>query len=96
MVGRYCRVEALDLDRHASDLHDANLAARSNRNWTYLPADSFSDYEAYRAWLLEVSAIKDSLFHAIVDEANGRAAGIAAYLRIDPDTGVIEVGHLNL
>jgi RimJ/RimL family protein N-acetyltransferase len=34
------------------------------------------------------------LFFAIVDP-QGRAIGVAAYMRIDPANGVIEVGHLN-
>ncbi len=32
--------------------------------------------------------------HAILDAATGRALGLAAYLRIEPAHGCIEVGHL--
>ena len=34
------------------------------------------------------------MHHAILDAATGRALGLAAYLRIEPPHGCIEVGHL--
>jgi hypothetical protein len=34
------------------------------------------------------------MFFAIVDQETGRACGIASYLRIDPEQGACEVGHL--
>lgn len=95
MVGRYCRVEPLDLDRHATELFAADRQDADGRNWTYLSAGPFADFASYRSWLAAASAGDDPLFHAIVDDATGRAAGVAAYLRIDPHSGVIEVGHLN-
>jgi RimJ/RimL family protein N-acetyltransferase len=95
MVGRYCRVEPLDVARHAGDLFDANAEDRSGDNWTYLAIDRPSTIEAYRAWLTQMTAGDDPLFHAIVDHATGRAVGVASYLRIDPPQGVIEVGHIN-
>lgn len=41
-----------------------------------------------------MAALDDPLFYAIVDNT-GKATGVAAYMRIDPSNGVIEVGHLN-
>jgi hypothetical protein len=35
--GRFCRVEPLDPERHARDLHAANSEDRDGRMWTYLP-----------------------------------------------------------
>ena len=95
MEGRYCRVEPLDLDRHAAELHAANTGAGDDRRWTYLSADGFADAGSYRHWLAQVSADDDSLFHAIVDGVSNQAVGVAAYLRIDPANGAIEVGHIN-
>jgi RimJ/RimL family protein N-acetyltransferase len=93
--GRYCAVEPLDIDRHAADLHEANLEAGDHARWTYLSAGGFDDFEEYRTWLRSIAGTDDPLFHAIVDASTGRAVGVAAYLRIDPDNGVIEVGHIN-
>jgi RimJ/RimL family protein N-acetyltransferase len=37
----------------------------------------------------------DPLFFAILDRADGEAAGVASYLRITPSAGSIEVGHIH-
>lgn len=95
MAGRYCRVEPLDVGRHGAQLHAANAESPDTRNWTYLGADGFADAGAYQGWLGGVAAGDDPLFHAIVDLTTSHAVGVAAYLRIDPDNGVIEVGHIN-
>jgi RimJ/RimL family protein N-acetyltransferase len=94
MIGRTCRVEPLDPARHGADLYAANGEDTEGRMWTYLSVGPFPDLAAYRAWLDEVALLDDPLFHAIVDAESGRAVGLAAYLRIDPANGVIEVGHL--
>ena len=94
MTGRFCRVEPVDVDRHAADLYEANLEVGDGRNWTYLPYGPFDDFPAYREWLAQKAVHDDPLFHAIVDRS-GKAVGVAAYMRIDPPNGVIEVGHLN-
>lgn len=93
--GRYCAVEKLDADRHASDLFAANSEDRDGRNWTYLPYGPFSTPAEYRGWVETVSRGEDPLFHAIIDRGSGRAVGVASYLRIEPAVGVIEVGHIN-
>jgi RimJ/RimL family protein N-acetyltransferase len=95
VTGRFCRVEPLAADRHAADLHDANLLDRDGGNWTYLPYGPFGNLADYRAWMLQTCEGDDPLFHAIIDLATGKAAGIASYLRIEPAIGVIEVGHIN-
>ncbi|HEU5318638.1 MAG TPA: GNAT family protein, partial [Chloroflexota bacterium] len=64
------------------------------RMWTYLSVGPFDDVPTYRAWLESVAPGEDPLFHTIVDLKTGNPVGLAAYLRIDPPNGVIEVGHL--
>lgn len=95
MVGRTCRVEPLDLARHADDLFHANAADATGRNWTYLLDERPPDRDAYRAWLARHAAGDDPLVHAVIDAAAGRASGLASYMRIDPANGVIEIGHIN-
>jgi RimJ/RimL family protein N-acetyltransferase len=95
MIGRACRVEPLDIERHGADLHVANLVDVDGRNWTYLPYGPFAALDDYRAWLAGVAGKNDPQFHAIVDLATGAAVGVASYLRIDPGAGSIEVGHIN-
>jgi len=95
MLGRSCRVEPIDAERHAADLHHANILDRENRIWTYLPYGPFNTVEAYRQWMEAACLGDDPLFHAIVDGQSGKAVGVASFLRIDPAHGVIEVGHIN-
>jgi RimJ/RimL family protein N-acetyltransferase len=91
--GRYVRVEPID-ERFAADLHTANLQDRDGRNWTYLPYGPFASEHDYRQWMNKTCFGADPLFHAIVDRGSGRAAGLAAYMRIKPESGSIEVGHV--
>lgn len=95
MSGQFCRVEPLDAAKHAESLFDANLLDTAYRGWTYLPQEPIRDRIAYRTWAEEASRSADPLFFAIEDSATGRAVGIASYLRIDPQSGSIEVGHIH-
>jgi len=95
MVGRTCRVEALDINRHAADLHQANCADKEGRNWTYLAYGPFETLDSYVTWMKRVCLGDDPLFYAILSGETGKAVGLASYLRIDPTAGSIEVGHIN-
>lgn len=92
--GRFCRVEALDPDRHTASLFAANAHDVMGKNWTYLPYGPFDQVEKYRAWVEQYAIERDPLFFAIVDLA-GQAIGVASYLRMMPNSGSIEVGHIN-
>ena len=94
MQGRYCRVEPLDPERHAADLHAANSLDREGRMWTYLLSGPFGSFDAYQAWLESKRGSEDPLFFAFVDATSGRAVGLGSFLRIDPANGSVEVGHL--
>jgi len=94
MEGRLCRVEPLDHALHGESLFAANALDRAGRMWTYLPYGPFATLESYCEWAREMSGRSDPMFFAIVERANGRAVGVASFLRIDPEKGSIEVGHL--
>jgi RimJ/RimL family protein N-acetyltransferase len=93
MQGRFCRVEPLDLARHAPQLHEA-FAEAPPGSWTYLPEymGPHATAAARQDWFKSAVASDDPLWHAIVDARTGGAVGISAFLRIDPNHGVIEVG----
>jgi RimJ/RimL family protein N-acetyltransferase len=91
MVGRHCRLEPLDA-RHARELWDAYAHDAEHRNWTYLMQGPYERFEDYALWLERCSVLSDPLFFAVVTNA---AVGVAAYLRIMPESGSIEVGHIN-
>lgn len=93
LQGHFCRVEPLAVASHAADLYAANGADRG-RMWTYMGYGPFADSAAYVVWMTRVCHGTDPLFYAIVDQATGKALGVASYLRLDPANGVIEVGHI--
>jgi len=93
--GRYCRVEPVDVGRHAADLYSAHARDADARSWTYLPYGPFATEADYRDWMTATCLGNDPRFFAIVDRQTGRAAGLASYLRIQPAIGSIEVGHVN-
>ena len=95
IAGRYCRVEHIDADRHGDDLFAAFSADCEDRIWTYLPYGPFSSPPELAAWVETVCSGADPLFHAVVDQNSGKARGVASYLNIKPDVGVIEIGHIN-
>ncbi len=93
--GRFCRLEPLDPDRHATALFEADAADADGRSWTYLSYGPFSDLPSYRAWLDANCVGDDPLFFAVIDTADGRPGGLVSYLRIAPAAGSIEVGHIH-
>ena len=95
MTGRLCTVEPLELDRHARQVYGAHSEARDGGNSTYLGFGPFTSFDEYRQTLEAHCLGDDPLFHAIIDHGTGEAVGGAAYMRIEPAVGVIEVGDIN-
>ncbi|WP_297352460.1 GNAT family protein [Paraburkholderia sp.] len=94
LVGRYCRIERVDVERHVEDLYEAYSTATDGRDWTYLAVGPFQSLEAYREHLTKAAALADPMHHAVIDLATGKAVGTLALMRIDAPNGVIEVGHV--
>lgn len=95
MQGRLCRLEAIDIDTHGSDLFAAFSLDQDQRNWTYLPYGPFATEDDFRSWVLSACLGDDPCFFSVIDLATGQAVGVASYLRIEPGVGVIEVGHIH-
>ena len=95
MKGQWCSVAPIDPDQHGRDLYRAFSEDREGRIWTYLPYGPFRAFTSFRQWMEETCLEEDPMFFAILPAATGQAAGVASYLRIASETGVIEIGHLN-
>ncbi|MEQ9488044.1 MAG: GNAT family protein [Alphaproteobacteria bacterium] len=95
LEGRYCRLEPVDIEKHADGLFAAFREDREDRIWTYLPYGPFETVEALRDWMGKTCLSDDPQFFTIVDTASGAIGGVASYLRIAPPVGCIEVGHIN-
>jgi RimJ/RimL family protein N-acetyltransferase len=94
MFGRHCRLERLDPDRHADELHAAHRTAADGSHWTYLAVGPFATLDAYKTFLRAEAAKSDPFHHTIIDAATGKAVGMAGFMRIDPANGAIEIGHV--
>lgn len=94
LQGRFCRLEPLNAERHASDLYAAYGAAPDGRDWTYLFAGPFQDEGEYRRYAEGASRSTDPRHYAVIDTALGRAVGTLSLMRIDPGNGAIEVGNV--
>lgn len=94
MSGSRCRLERADLTRHAAALYEACAADKSGAMWTYLPYGPFDSFASFEAWFRELAAGPDPMPFAIIDQRSNRVVGLAAYLRIAPAAGSIEVGHV--
>ena len=94
LSGEYCRVEPLDAARHADDFHAANQLEPDLRGWTYLTYGPFAAVEDCRSWAEKTATRNDYFCHALIDLESGKAAGLAAYMRIDAANGCIEIGGI--
>ncbi len=91
LTGRYARLEPL-APCHASALHAANR--ESDAIWTWLPYGPFEAEAEYAAWVSRMAGKPDPLFFAVIDRASGLPGGVASLMRITPEAGSIEVGHI--
>lgn len=92
LEGRMVRLEPLSADAHAFELHGAFQGHDSL--WDYMPYGPFTSGSAYHRWAREKEAGDDPRFLVLRDRTTGLAGGIASYLRITPEAGSIEVGHI--
>jgi len=94
MPGAFATVAPLDPDRHAAELFDANSEDREGVAWTYYNFGPFTTLPEYRAWLDTACGNRDRFYHAIRDNAQGQAVGVAVYQNCVPAMGTIEIGGL--
>jgi RimJ/RimL family protein N-acetyltransferase len=94
LQGRWVRLERLDADAHAADLHRAFSGHEAL--WDYMPYGPFSSASQYHRWIKDTASSADPVFYAFRCMETGRCGGVASFLRITPDAGSIEVGHICL
>lgn len=82
----------MDPHRHGDELYAA--AQGADETWTYLPYGPFPDQATFRAWLEERAPVDDPLTFTLLARDSGRAGGLASYMSIVPEHGVIEIGHI--
>lgn len=91
LQGQYCKLELLSAD-HLSQLYRA--FADHHQLWTYMGYGPFADEAAFTAVMQDFVGQQDPQFWVITEAASGIALGQAAFLRIQPQNGSIEIGHI--
>ena len=83
----------VDAAADAESLYAESHPAGGDRSiWTYLPDGPYESADHLRAALALAERSEDPLFLTMV--AGDRPSGIASYLRITPEHGAIEIGHI--
>ena len=62
--------------------------------WAYLPDGPYESPDHLRQTLAWAETSEDPLYFTLVRLADERPLGLASYLRITPELGVIEIGHI--
>jgi RimJ/RimL family protein N-acetyltransferase len=92
--GRFCRLEPLDVSRHADDLYSAYRLAADGRDWTYMTVGPFGSRGDYHRYAAAAAQSGDPLHYAVIDLGSGLAVGTLSLMRQDPSNGVVEVGNV--
>jgi len=93
--GRHVLVRRLDADRDTEALYaQSHPPAADPGLWTYLPNGPYRDADQFRDALRGAEASEDPLFFTLLTLPAEQPAGVASYLRITPEHGVIEIGHI--
>ena len=92
---RLVLLRPVDADADARPLYEVSHAPGGDPGiWTYLPDGPYESQEALRTRLAAAQDSDDPLFFTLVRLPEERPEGMASYLRMVPEHGVIEIGHI--
>jgi RimJ/RimL family protein N-acetyltransferase len=91
--GHHCCVRPIELPDDAAALYSLFANDPDKNLWDYFVYGPFDSAAEYQQWLVEQQTSPSQLFYVITD-LSGVALGVAAYLRLDPANGSVEIGHL--
>lgn len=89
LTGRYVTLEPLTT-AHAPDLHATLCDVADRPLWTYRPTEPPSDPAAMAAFIEPLTNDTQTVTWAI-RPLGGKASGMTTFMRIDPETGQVEV-----
>lgn len=93
-VGKFCRLERLNVEKHAEELYEAYQDSPDERNWTYLPFGPFYSCDEYRNFLMDAEASNDPCHYTVIEKSTNKPVGTVALMNIDTANGVIEIGSV--
>jgi len=92
--GAHVVLRPLDADQDAESLYAESHSPACAGMWTYLPYGPYHDPDELRHALRGFEKSEDPLFFVLLPLAAERPAGVASYLRMAPEHGTIEIGHI--
>ena len=92
LEGRYARIEALSVEKHAVDLLTVYGPDSPRDMWTYLFQPPVENLEELIVALKKMIDSKDRFYYTIIDNVTGKALGTFSLMRIDQANRTIEVG----
>lgn len=93
LTGRACRLERINVAKHADDLF-AVYSQSDGRMWTYMLEEPFTKIEEFHEYMDRCARSTDPRHYTVIDLATSKAIGTMSLMRIDPKNGVIEVGFV--
>ena len=92
LTGRYASLARLSLADHAEPLFKAFQG--HDWIWDYMPVGPFASAGDVADWITRTASGDDPCLYAITDDDSGTVCGFAAFLRVMPQAGAIEVGYV--
>jgi RimJ/RimL family protein N-acetyltransferase len=93
--GAYVRLRPVNPEADAEPLYAVSHPPTGDPSiWTYLfdgPYDSRAELRRMLEW---AHGSEDPLYYSLVRLSDGRPLGLASYMRIEPEHGVIEIGGI--
>ena len=93
--GKLVDLKPLIASEFSEELFISNAIDKEGINWAYLPYGPFESQADYAKWIKSFEEGDDPIFFAVISKKLKKAIGIASFLRINPNKGLIEVGHIN-
>jgi RimJ/RimL family protein N-acetyltransferase len=95
LPGSHILLRPVDAATDAEPLYAvSHLPAGDPAIWTYLPDGPYESPEHLRRMLTWAETSEDPLYFTLANLPDERPLGLASYLRIEPEFGVIEIGHI--
>ncbi|MDF1872174.1 GNAT family protein [Vannielia sp.] len=94
LAGDWAAIERLSADAHAAELFHAYDG--HDALWDYMLNGPFHSATQYHRWVRENESSLDPLHFAIRSKLTGKVGGTCALLRINPEAGSVELGHIAL
>ncbi|MEL7429198.1 MAG: GNAT family protein [Pseudomonadota bacterium] len=93
--GKYVRLEPLDASKHGDELYEAVTHGDADGRFRWLPEDTPESRDAFEPWLAMAEKSEDPMYFAVIDLSTGKVAGRQTMMRMNPENGVAEIGHIH-